>query len=58
MWDAYFTADSTAVVADVVGVTLDFTCYQCHTDPVTLTGGGQSQKTLAELSAKATGIHN
>ncbi len=39
-------------------VTLDFACYQCHTDPVTLEGGGGSQRTLAELSAAAAGIHN
>ena len=39
-------------------VTLDFVCYSCHTDPITLEGGGGSQKTLQELSAKATGIHN
>ncbi len=39
-------------------VTLDFVCYQCHTDPITLEGGSASLKTLAELSAKATGIHN
>ncbi len=39
-------------------VTLDFVCYQCHTDPITLEGGGGSQKSLAELSARATGIHN
>lgn len=39
-------------------VTLDFVCYQCHTDPNTGEGGGGSSKTLTELSAKATGIHN
>ncbi|MFQ5538283.1 MAG: Ig-like domain-containing protein [Gemmatimonadota bacterium] len=39
-------------------VTLDFVCYQCHTDPVTGEGGGKSAKTMAELSAKAVGIHN
>ena len=38
-------------------VTLDFACYGCHTDANGV-GGGGSQKTLAELSAKATGIHN
>ncbi|MBT8403218.1 MAG: hypothetical protein KJP18_05120 [Gemmatimonadetes bacterium] len=39
-------------------VTLDFACYGCHTDPLTMEGGGASQRTLAELSAKAQGIHN
>ena len=39
------------------GVTLDFACYQCHTDPITLEGGGFSQKSLGDLSVKATGIH-
>jgi len=39
-------------------VTLDLVCYGCHTDPLTSTGGGGSQRTLAELSAKATGIHD
>lgn len=39
------------------GVTLDFTCYQCHKDPGGV-GGDASYKTLAQLSAKATGYHN
>ncbi len=39
-------------------MTLDVVCYQCHTDPVTGVGGGKTEKTLAELSAKAKGIHN
>ena len=38
-------------------VTLDFVCYQCHQDPVTGTGGTASERTLAELSARADGIH-
>ena len=44
-------------------VTLDFACYSCHKpsaadggDPTQ--GGSNSTKTLAELSVKATGIHN
>ena len=37
-------------------VTLDFVCYQCHQDENGV-GGTMSQKTLAQLSAKATGIH-
>ena len=56
--DYFFSVDGLTVATAVEGVTLDFVCYQCHTDPVTATGGGMSQKTLAELSAKATGIHN
>lgn len=39
-------------------VTLDVACYSCHTDPVTLEGGGGSQQSLGALSARATGIHN
>lgn len=55
--DYFFSADGLTVETPMEGVTLDFACYQCHTDPVTTTGGGMSQKTLAELSTKATGIH-
>lgn len=39
-------------------VTLDFVCYQCHKDPITGVGGAYSAKSLAELSARAKGIHN
>jgi hypothetical protein len=53
----FFNADSTLVATAAEGVTLDFVCYQCHQDPVTGTGGTASPKTLAELSARATGIH-
>jgi hypothetical protein len=57
--DSMFAIDPTDGKEIAQGfVTLDFACYQCHTDPVTLEGGGGSQKTLTELSAKATGIHN
>jgi len=38
-------------------VTLDFACYQCHTDP-NGSGGGGSVKTIAELSAEAIGFHD
>ncbi len=55
--DYFFSADSSLVETATEGVTLDFACYQCHQDPVTGTGGTMSQKTLADLSAKATGIH-
>ena len=37
-------------------VTLDFACYSCHNDGSV--GGTGSTRTLAELSARATGIHN
>lgn len=37
-------------------MTLDWTCYHCHTDPQG-DGGGGSVKTLEQLSAMATGIH-
>ena len=56
--DYFFSADGLLVETATEGVTLDFVCYQCHQDPVTGTGGGMSEKTLAELSAKATGIHD
>ncbi len=39
-------------------VTLDMVCYQCHDDPISKEGGGLSEQTLAELSVRATGIHN
>ena len=38
-------------------VTLDFACYSCHKDEAG-NGGTRSTKTLQELSAKATNIHN
>ena len=56
--DAMFFMDAgTGKTRTNAFVTLDFVCYQCHTDPVSGEGGGRSTKTLAELSAKATGIH-
>jgi hypothetical protein len=53
--DDMFTADGK--FADKGWVTLDFACYSCHTDEAGV-GGDYSMKTMAELSAKATGIHN
>jgi hypothetical protein len=44
-------------LADKGWFTLDFACYSCHTDENGV-GGAFSMKTMAELSAKATGIHN
>ncbi len=38
-------------------VTLDFACYSCHRDASGV-GGGRSQRSIAELSAFATGMHN
>ncbi len=53
----FFTDAGTGRTRTNAFVTLDFVCYQCHTDPVSGEGGGGSTKTLAELSARATGIH-
>jgi len=55
--DAFFTPDLSAVVTPSEGVTLDFVCYKCHTDEGGVEGGGMSTQTLADLSAKAMGIH-
>jgi hypothetical protein len=38
-------------------VTLDFVCYQCHRDESGV-GGTRSMKTMAQLSARAVGIHD
>jgi Cytochrome c554 and c-prime/Doubled CXXCH motif (Paired_CXXCH_1) len=57
--DAMWTSDGKFVALDEFGrgaITLDFACYSCHKDAADV-GGIYSQKTLAELSAKATGIH-
>ena len=43
--------------ADKGWVTLDVACYSCHKDEAGV-GGANSIKTMTELSAKATGIHN
>ncbi|MCZ6477959.1 MAG: hypothetical protein O6851_06570 [Gemmatimonadetes bacterium] len=53
----FFTDAGTGKTLTKSFVTLDFVCYQCHTDPVSGEGGGRSTKTLTELSAKAMGIH-
>lgn len=55
-----FTADGKFVVLDEQSqgsVTLDFACYGCHKDADGV-GGPNSIKTLEELSAKASGIHD
>jgi hypothetical protein len=39
-------------------VTVDFVCFQCHTDEDTGEGGGGISFTLAEISERATGIHD
>jgi hypothetical protein len=54
--DYFFSADGLSVATADEGVTLDFACYQCHKDDLG-EGGPNSMKSLAELSAKATGIH-
>ena len=41
---------------DIASITLDYSCYGCHTDENGV-GGGGSVKTLAELSAFAKLIH-
>ncbi len=39
-------------------LTLDFTCYTCHTDPISGEGGGMAgPKDLATLSGLADGMH-
>lgn len=38
-------------------VTLDFVCYQCHTDPVSQEGGGGSELSMGDLSDRAKIIH-
>jgi hypothetical protein len=50
-----FNADTTFV--DKGYVTLDFACYSCHTDPVTLEGGGFTEQSLTALATEADGIH-
>ena len=55
-----FTLDGTAVALDgdnKGAITLDFACYGCHTDPLTGEGGGGSEKTMAELAARAATMH-
>jgi hypothetical protein len=50
-----FSEDGTL---EILGATtLDFACYSCHKDADGV-GGDFSMKTMAELSAKAVGIHN
>jgi len=52
--DDMFSADGSLEILGAV--TLDFACYSCHKDAAGV-GGANSAKTIAELSAKATGIH-
>ncbi len=54
----FFTDAGTGKTLTNAFVTLDFVCYQCHTDSVSGEDGGGSTKTLAELSVRATGIHS
>jgi hypothetical protein len=39
-------------------LTIDFVCFQCHTDEDTGEGGGELELTLSEISERATGIHD
>ncbi len=50
--------DAGGTFMDKAWVTLDFACYSCHTEPVSTEGGGFSERTVTELAAKASGIHN
>jgi len=50
-----FSEDGSLAITDYL--TLDFACYSCHKD-ADGNGGSASTKTIAELSARATGIHN
>jgi len=56
---AMWTTDGKFLAQDEFGrgrITLDFACYSCHED-TTGVGGGGSEKSLEQLSAKATNIH-
>jgi hypothetical protein len=55
--DMFFTPVGSTKMSTNPWVTLDFACYSCHTDPITLEGGGGSEKTMAELANKAAAIH-
>jgi hypothetical protein len=56
--DSMFFVDAGSGATHTRGfVTLDFVCYQCHKDGNGV-GGANSTRTLAELSSRATGIHN
>lgn len=39
-------------------LTVDFVCFQCHTDSETGEGGGGMEMSLSEASDRAKGIHN
>ena len=49
--------DEGTIANGETGVTLNYVCYQCHRDPSGV-GGGNSYKTMEELSARATGFHD
>ncbi len=53
--DNMFNQDGSLATAN--WVTLDFACYSCHTDPNSGAGGGFSERSIADLSSKANGIH-
>lgn len=53
----FVTEGSETFVPHGYGVTLDFVCYQCHKDEQQV-GGSASVKSMAELAARARGIHS
>jgi hypothetical protein len=55
--DMFFMPVGSTKLSTNPWVTLDFACYSCHTDPITLEGGGGTQKTMGELAARAVVIH-
>ncbi|OFX49918.1 MAG: hypothetical protein A2046_16335 [Bacteroidetes bacterium GWA2_30_7] len=52
----YFSTDGKLANVDGKGLPLTFVCYQCHKDE-NGEGGSYSQKTMLQLSTKATGFH-
>ena len=52
----YFSADGKLANVDGKGLPLTYVCYQCHKD-ISGNGGTNSQKTMLELSTKATNFH-
>ena len=53
----FFSADGSKANENKLGVPLNFICYKCHKDDQGV-GGPNSHRSMAQLSAKATGFHN
>ena len=53
----FFSADGSKANVDGKGVPLNFICYTCHKNEDGV-GGPNSQRSMAQLSAKATGFHD